>query len=167
MSNPMTRRRLFLAAAALAVLPALGCAPNAALLRSPLAVHIAENPEGEGARRMVQWCDADGTCHVGPTAVLDERDVQSVGLNRGEGRITLQLRLNRRGLDRLAVLAQGSNAGGRLAVVVDDKALEANVVEEAARTGSVVLRGPVQPMQRLYDLLTSERPGREPPPPAP
>ncbi len=150
-------------AATLLAMIAIACAPSAVMVRSPLAVHLAEQPEGQGARRLAHYCDPDGTCHIGGEAVLDERDVNSVGLSRGEGRLTLNLRLNRRGLDRLAVLAQGSSAGGRLTLVVDDKAIEASRVEEAARTGVVVVSGPVEPMQQLYDVLT--QPHGEPPPP--
>ncbi len=151
-----------LAVLALATIAA-ACAPNAAMLRSPLAVHLAEQPEGQGARRMAHYCDPNGACHVGVEAVLDERDVNSVALNRGEGRLTLNLRLNRRGLDRLAVIAQGSSAAGRLTLVVDDKAIEASRIEEATRTGSIVVTGPIEPMQRLYDVLTT--PHAEPAPP--
>ena len=141
-----------------------GCAPNAAMVRHPLAVHLSDRPEGAQTRRVVQWCDADGVCHVAPEVVLDERDIRSVGLDRGEGRMTLQLRLNQRGLDRLAVVAEGSGAGGRLTLVVDQRALQASAVEASRKRGSVVIEGPSVDMERLFQRLTSPDPERPPAP---
>ncbi len=153
-----------LSAGLVAAVLALGCAPNAALVHRPLALHMAETDVGaEGVQRLPSWCEADGVCHVGGSALLDERDVESVGLQRGDSRVTLQLRLNRQGLDKLAVVSSGAGAGGRLTLVVDRKALQASSVEQARRDGHVVVTGPAADMERLFHRLTA-RPADAPAP---
>lgn len=153
-------RRLTAAALTAAACGALmGCAPHVALVRHPLAVRLAERDVGaDGVERLPSWCEADGTCHVGGAVLLDQRDLQGASLDRGEARATLQLRLNARGLDRLALVTQGRDAAGRLAVVVDRKAIVASSVEQARRDGEIVVEGPAVDIERLYLRLTRPAP---------
>ncbi len=151
-----TRTQRFggVALAIAALLTMVGCAPHAAMVRHPLAVHLADRPEGEGARRVVQWCDAAGVCHIAPQAVLDERDVRSVGLDRGEGRLGLVLELNSSGRAKLAAIAQGSSSAGRLTLVVDERALEASQLEASRRSGQVRVQATDEEIERLFQRLT-------------